>query len=1064
MLQDDEYLTPLSADTLALLDEMLAENPYDCVYLQPLQDSSSQDSPDVNMTEQDARADDVKGGDDDGTGDGAAKVGEETANSSIAADDTHVDTAFSDIEKSNVQAATAGVVLKPPSPARDVLLPYPKILQHVNTAQASKINAVLTDADGDTIDPAAVGHKGAPFKAYDRKTLTIRKKHIKQIAESYHTVRRTKKDSPSSYGEIFAVHDYEEQRQLFKGKRYGKMALQGYDEKKQSYTGPVYFTFDRDEAVQPDIFPQNIDYLNRTYAMACRHPTSRFDRHPWCFKCYILSKLKPCCQDADTLCVHGQLMCSYSMKLRREHFRDDSQQYYSVAKAFYSLSATTALPSNIFCQFDATLLMLLKLYHAGVIAQPFDDPAHLEMLLKHFKMPKTTSKQLGAKTKPQEKSDDVEFVPTTKSGKRAPESAPPSTSKVRTTPRKKAVQSYADANVDDETSESYATDDSDKPSMFVESGPAPRVWTGRQKPPKKSPSGKTSRKVDHDSVWSVSASGDQTSSQGDVWVTHPWDKLSDASDDKFRMGRVQISDTRYGYAPTSQPGKNDPDMKALFCGAISGEEKLALVTKGRSWAVYQCIGKDKNRIHSPWASASQVPTKESVKRALDQPDEIVISDESEVQQPPQKSPRLGTVTVKTETATEPPVLHPQSKARLHLSNIRMLAQQPTIKIGAANMETYAASEPDDDGSMPMRRFDIPNLFLPTESQMTYLGTPEPHFKPVTDCGLVIKPDEVDSVSLRLKSENRTAIGMQGILGVREYSWEEVQNLGLMELRTLLEGSLGPNPKFFTYQPNSLGWYHMLAILRTMGDTCKITDDTDLLLPMSINATPPEALGPAYTGKTLAVPGLNLRFRPFSTPRDITATGNAFILERSQLQRNAIAKLDPRDLLSTFVTGSRHRMHVAPFMLTQQPEFPLRASRLPNINPWGTKLKGIINSKFAYPVTDTSLRYTEELARLSFYNNAQREHDLREVETNMRDVMTRVYKLDVGVGQDLAKIWDHAWHSSMFHLLDDYARNAELLQHTVHLRRQGFLGASQFEPIVVRQALSQPIWGAQHILE
>ena len=48
-------------------------------------------------------------------------------------------------------------------------------------------------------------------------------------------------------------------------------------------------------------------------------------------------------------------------------------------------------------------------------------------------------------------------------------------------------------------------------------------------------------------------------------------------------------------------------------------------------------------------------------------------------------------------------------------------------------------------------------------------------------------------------------------------------------------------------------------------------------------------------------------------------------------------------------------------------------------------------------------------------------------------------------------------------MDDYAINTELLCHTVTQRRLGFLGCGPFDPVVIRQALNQPIIAAKHIL-
>ena len=133
------------------------------------------------------------------------------------------------------------------------------------------------------------------------------------------------------------------------------------------------------------------------------------------------------------------------------------------------------------------------------------------------------------------------------------------------------------------------------------------------------------------------------------------------------------------------------------------------------------------------------------------------------------------------------------------------------------------------------------------------------------------------------------------------------------------------------------------------------------------------------------------------------------------------------------------------------------------NTWKDKLTGNITEYYTYPVTDQSMRYAEELARLRFYTLSQRESEIDDFESDVAGVLRALQVQQPVLYESLRRIMGRFINRAFYGLADDYAAAAEMLCHLVTVRRQGYLGAMPHEEDVYRRVLSAPVTTQARIL-
>ena len=111
-----------------------------------------------------------------------------------------------------------------------------------------------------------------------------------------------------------------------------------------------------------------------------------------------------------------------------------------------------------------------------------------------------------------------------------------------------------------------------------------------------------------------------------------------------------------------------------------------------------------------------------------------------------------------------------------------------------------------------------------------------------------------------------------------------------------------------------------------------------------------------------------------------------------------------------------------------------------------------------------MRYSEELSRLKFYTLSQREHDLDWLERTLLYVADEMDTVNKRTAQKLRLAVGQIFNKLYYHILDNYTIEAEHLSHTVYVRRQGFLGAMEFNRSRIMRGLTQGIAYQKHILE
>ena len=272
-----------------------------------------------------------------------------------------------------------------------------------------------------------------------RENYTLQRDHLSEIKRQNATSTRP---VPAPFDRAFTIGDWKTQLARFEQVAQDTSDYEQFDEAQQVYSSAAPLPFDRALALKPGHFIDNIVYNEKTYAVACRHHTMKFDCHPWCWKCYRCSKYVPC--EGPEGCVHCRRMEEVARNERESKMRGDSDG--DIEKVAVLLGKQH-LPRRIIFQFDANAMMIIQAFDGGSIKQrPFQQDQlhqlvlHYDLRVKTFSVPRSPR---DAKRKRGDRGAETEAAKTLMAlkGARAPDTDAPA-KRQRRSRRNVAEKSY----------------------------------------------------------------------------------------------------------------------------------------------------------------------------------------------------------------------------------------------------------------------------------------------------------------------------------------------------------------------------------------------------------------------------------------------------------------------------------------------------------------------------------------------------------------------------------------------------------------------------------------------
>ena len=208
----------------------------------------------------------------------------------------------------------------------------------------------------------------------------------------------------------------------------------------------------------------------------------------------------------------------------------------------------------------------------------------------------------------------------------------------------------------------------------------------------------------------------------------------------------------------------------------------------------------------------------------------------------------------------------------------------------------------------------------------------------------------------------------------------------------------------------------------------------LLLPLQLPDDPAVPL----QQRRPTIPGMEHVPRPESVFAGVTPTAITFLNARSEEQAAFLGRHDAAAAHNMTYRSQRMRLYTGPYLQNQDAAFRLDPLHIPDSAAWGDRLATPLDFNAAYPVTDVSLCYSEALGRLLIYQLSHREQSLSHLDFAFQQLVHIIAVMNPGFFKQAKAVADDAIARQWHLLQDDYATATELLQQTVHQRRQGFL--------------------------
>ena len=299
---------------------------------------------------------------------------------------------------------------------------------------------------------------------------------------------------------------------------------------------------------------------------------------------------------------------------------------------------------------------------------------------------------------------------------------------------------------------------------------------------------------------------------------------------------------------------------------------------------------------------------------------------------------------------------------------------------------------------------------------------------------------------------------------KTYTWDEITQFSREGLLDLLKADAAVEKIAITSRAFTHDWWRQCAAAGRV--SCDVRQDalvvsSPLLAPYSSpddptihrNATRPEL------PDAPDLPDITQAFGSLSV------TAKVYLVAREQEQAEFLLATKDRHLLQTTYRSRRMRVPVMQFHGSSDANFPTVALPPPDVAAWAPRLATPVDSFTAYPITDLTMRYMEELARAHMYQTSHREHAFQFIDRDLQDLLeivtlvTPTYRRQALriVSNTLGRLWNL--------LLDDVALTAELVMTIIHARRQGFLSlcTADLTDADIRYGLAQRIVNAPNVL-
>ena len=235
----------------------------------------------------------------------------------------------------------------------------------------------------------------------------------------------------------------------------------------------------------------------------------------------------------------------------------------------------------------------------------------------------------------------------------------------------------------------------------------------------------------------------------------------------------------------------------------------------------------------------------------------------------------------------------------------------------------------------------------------------------------------------------------------------------------------------------------------------------MLLPLHV---PDDPVVPLQQRRP-TIAGMTQLPRPAPLFAGLTPTAISFLTARAEEQATFVGRHGASSVHSMTYRSQRMRLYTAPYLENQDAAFPLDPLHIPDSAAWGRRLATPLDFNVAYPITDVSLCYSEALGRLLIYQLSHREQTLSHLDFAFQQLVQIIAVMNPSFLERAQTVADQAVARQWHLLQDDYATATELLQTTVHQRRQGFLSFASSTCLGDDrvQAAQRPIVGETRVL-
>ena len=935
-------------------------------------------------------------------------------------------------------------------------------LDHITAILKQKFPSVPNPAAHNVLVSPAVG-----FEAISRNKYKIASKALKQLWAKAFSGK-----IPAVFNKGMGYATWDDEQEELKKHVHNRVKMIRESEDHSEYAPQHPMEFNRDAALTPDYFTENILFNDKTYAIACRHQTIKFDVHPWCWKCYVLSGYVPCHGQAEQSCYH----CRRSQGASRTKWKSKVTQNNAVENAVSQLSGYR-LHKRVCYQFDAILIMAVK-YYKELSPVPFSIST-CQKLSQKFEMEEKDT------ATPSKSASKVATTPSSKHPRRTS----------RTTPKRLKLESDFDLDdygmSSDDEFRSGAKGGRSKPSRVrlrdtvltasVTSTDRPRgsrveispfvlhtdkIADVARIPKRDLPRSLREFLADGDGVDGI-IHGDlilpATLLQVDheqIELFHPWDKIIKAMLGVGGLRSVIIEPTGEEGFQSCEAGLDD--ITDTLPHVLSGRYPISLCTVDGAWCAKFCAKGDSEQIPVPVVF---LQNGDLIAHIIAGAVQLTTSEFDEPDARPSTSKRPGKLQDNDEVIS-------QSGGQGVTVDENIVDEVIETNTSALNPSGDAGGDAGPPPLTEQEKYELEALEAARRADtalgpchyslnlsMMYLSNQ--HNFPTQ--GSVYNLHEQLQQMDRLGTEVRPSVVL--IAGSHTLTWREVEDAPRSKLNDIIKERMLPNSdELLRYPVNSLDWYYTVAAsCQIPGKAEFMYDRTCMLHPQSpvgnVRAVAPEAQQRPFVGPTLH---LN---RVISNARPLTNTIDLF-LERRRIEYEVIlGALDVPQLKAHVFVGKSLQINTSDYIAHQTPRLRLQALALPRQDRWEKRLCGRYDRNLAYPVPDMSMAYMEELVRLQAYQVSQREWTLSYAEFRLQYFLRRMRELDLDCYEAMRRAMFEIFNIMFFETMDEYATVAEALSHAVNTRRQGLLSSSSESDVsLIRHALTRSLVNATYLLE